>query len=118
MQKWDQAIPGGSIAAVQVVVNDAEIVKGDVRKLRAARAIAHRPDIIARGLQPFVDFDEPVLVELNAGQLETDSIGVRRSARRNQKVGTLDSALTLPVIRVDSDAIAGASLDLPNLGLK
>ena len=97
-------------------MNDAEVVKGDVRELRAARAIAHRPDILARSLQPFVDLDIAMLVELDAGQLETDSVGIRLSARRNQKIGTFDSAFAMLVIGVDSDAIARTSLDLANFG--
>src|SRR5208283_943038 len=116
--EWDQAILRGSIAAVQVVVNDAEVVISDVRELRAARAIAHSPNVIAGRLQPFVDLDEPVLVELDAGQLEPDSIGVRRSARRNQQVGAFDGAFAATAIHLDPDAIAGASLDLASLGSK
>ena len=57
-------------------------------------------------------------VEVDAGQFEIESIGVGLAACCNQKVGTFESAFTAPVIRVDLDAIAGAPLDLANLGLE
>jgi hypothetical protein len=49
-------------------VNDAEVVKRDVRELWATRAIAHRPDVLARSQQPVVHSDKAMLVELDAGQ--------------------------------------------------
>ena len=67
----DQAILGGPLPAVQVLVDDAEIIEGDVGELRTARAIAHCPDIRSAGLQPFVNLDVAVLVELHAGLFET-----------------------------------------------
>ncbi len=57
-----------------------------------------------------------MLVELDAGQLETDSIGVRLPARRDQKVCAFDRALPLRALCLDSDPMARASLDLMNLG--
>ena len=114
--EWHQPIFRASIAAVQVFVNDAEVVKCDVREHWAARAISHRPDIRGRGLQPVVDLDIAVLVELDAGQIETDSIRVRRPARRDQNVGTFDRAFVISAMDVDADLIAGMSIHLANFG--
>jgi hypothetical protein len=47
-------------------------------------------------------------------KIETDPIGIRRSARGDQEVGSFDTALPGPVVRVDSNQIARTSFDVAN----
>src|SRR5437879_12565265 len=58
----------------------AEIVDADVRELRATCHLADCPDAGRGGLQPLVDLDVSPVGELNAGQLQAESFGVRIAA--------------------------------------
>jgi len=58
----------------------AEIVDADVRELRATCDLADRPDAGRGGLQPLVDLDVSPVGELNAGQFQIESFGVRIAA--------------------------------------
>jgi hypothetical protein len=64
--EWHDAILRGSIAALQVVTHDSEVVVRDVCELRTARAIAHRPHVGCGRLQSVVYLDIATLVELDA----------------------------------------------------
>src|SRR2546426_7932607 len=61
--EWYEPVARRTVASVQVVADHTEIVEGDVRELRAARAITHRPNARRSGLQTLVDFDVPALVQ-------------------------------------------------------
>ena len=93
-------------------MHDAEIVISCMRKLRAAGAIAHRPDIGRGRPQPLVDLDIAVLVEFDASLLESDSAGVRHPARSDEKIGAFDNAFAIPVIHVNPNLLAGTSLNV------
>ena len=58
----------------------AEIVDADVRELGATCDLADRPDARRGGLQPLVDLDVSPVGELNAGQFQAESFGVRIAA--------------------------------------
>ena len=59
--------------AREVVPNDAKVVFGDVRELRASGALADGPYIGRAGLQPLVDCDVAARVELDPGDVEPDA---------------------------------------------
>src|SRR6266436_616694 len=67
----------------------AEIVDADVRELRATCDLADRPDARRGGLQPLVDLDVSPVGELNAGQFQAESFGVRIAACGDQYMTTL-----------------------------
>src|SRR5260370_4787874 len=100
-----EAILRGPIAAIQVVMHDTKVVIGGVRKVRAARTIAHRPNIGRGRLQPLVHLDIAMPIELDSGLLESDPIGVRRPARRGEESGTFDNSLVLSVLGIDPQAL-------------
>ena len=61
-------------------MDDAEIVDADVRELWATCDLAYRPDAGCGGLQPLVDLDVSPVGELNAGQFQAESFGIRIAA--------------------------------------
>src|SRR5260370_29516973 len=111
-----EAIHRGPSAAIQVVMHDTKVVIGGVRKVRAARTIAHRPNIGRGRLQPLVHLDIAMPIELDSGLLESDPIGVRRPARRDEEIGTFDNSLVLSVLGMDPDALGRTPLDPTDFG--
>src|SRR4029077_18509233 len=82
-----------------------------MQKIGAAGAIAHRPDMGSGCLQPLVDLDITVLVEFDSGLLESDSVGVCRPARSDEKIGAFENPLAILVPCVDPNLLAGTSLN-------
>jgi hypothetical protein len=77
----------------------------DVGELRAAGAIAHRPDVGCGRLQPVVDLDIATLVEFDAELLQSDSLRIRRPADGDKKIGTFDDPLTVRVFGVNANLL-------------
>ena len=77
----------------QIVPNDPEIVERHMRELRAAGALADRPDIGRARFQPFVDRDVATTVQSDAGHVEPDPGGVGNAPGRRQDVAALDGSL-------------------------
>ena len=75
---------GHAIAARQIVAHDAKIIEGDVREVRAARAIAHGPHIRRGGFEPLVHFDVTAISEFDAGEFQADAVGVGRAPAGDQ----------------------------------
>src|SRR6266436_5492179 len=84
----------------------AEIVDTDVRELRATGDLADRPDAGRAGLQPLVDLDVSPVSELNAGQFQTESFGVRIAACGDQYVTTLQDFLNSILLDDDTHRVA------------
>src|SRR5256884_7291980 len=84
----------------------AEIVDADVRELRATCDLADRPDAGRGGLQPLVDLDVSPVGELNAGQFQAESFGVRLSACGDQYVTTLQDFLNSILLDDDTHRVA------------
>jgi len=61
----------------------------DVRELRATGDFADRRDAGSGGLEPLIDLDVAPVGELNAGQFEAESFGVRIAACGDQYMTTL-----------------------------
>src|SRR5215813_12570042 len=81
-------------------MHDPEIVNADVGELRAARYLADRPNAGCRRLQAFIDFDVSTVGQLDAGQLQPKSLGVRSAACRHQHVTALQDLLR-PIVLDD-----------------
>jgi len=64
-----------------------------VGELRAARHLANRPNPRRRGLQPLIDLDVSAIGQFDAGQLQSDPLGIRSAARCNQQVAALQGFL-------------------------
>src|ERR1700751_1777702 len=75
----------------------AEIVDTDVRELRATGDLADRPDARRGSLQTLIDLEVSPVGELNAGQFQAESFGVRLAACGDPYMtayqGFLDSVL-------------------------
>src|SRR5207237_3337353 len=84
----------------------AEIVDADVRELRATCDLADRPDAGRGGLQPLVDLDVSPVGELNAGQFQAESFGVRLSACGDQYMTTLQDFLNSILLDDDTHRVA------------
>src|SRR5438477_882703 len=84
----------------------AEIVDADVRELRATCDLADRPDAGRGDLQPLVDLDVSPVSELNAGQFQTESFGVRIAACGDQYVTTLQDFLNSILLDDDTHRVA------------
>src|SRR5262249_25048260 len=83
-----------------------EVVLADVREVRAAGAVPHRPDALGRRPEPLVDLDVPFSVRLDTGLLQPDTVGVRRAAPGDEQVRPLDRAAA----RVEADGPARSPL--------
>src|SRR3981189_1720026 len=85
----------------------AEIVDADGRERGAAGGLADCPDAGGGGLQPLVDLDVSPVGELNAGQFQAKSFGVRIAARGNQYMTTLQDFLDSILLDDDTHRVAG-----------
>jgi hypothetical protein len=94
---WNQPTARAARASGQVVPDDPEVVRRHVRELRTPRAFTDGPDMGCTGLQPLVDANEAVSVQLDAGPVEADVGGVRDASSRDQDVATLKRLLTVRV---------------------
>src|SRR5580698_1206667 len=90
------------------------VVEADLRELGTLRTIANRPGDFCGCVPPLIDLDVTALVELNAGSIETDSVAVCLAAGRNEKIPTVESAISAQVIQIDSNASAGMCLEPAN----
>src|SRR3981189_169798 len=84
----------------------AEIVDADVRELRATCDLADRPDAWRGGLQPLVDLDVSPVGELNAGQFQAESVGVRIAACGDQYMTTVQDFLSSILLDDDTYRVA------------
>src|SRR5437588_10717145 len=84
----------------------AEIVDADVRELRATCDLADRPDAGRGGLQPLVDLDVSPVGQLNAGQFQAESFGVRIAACGDQYMTTVQDCLNSILLDDDTYRVA------------
>ena len=114
----NQPIARAAVATGQIVPDDPKVVDRDVRKLRAAGAFPDRPDIGRRRLQPVIDANVAVSVQLDAGLLEPDPGGIGNAPRRDQDVAALDLLLTGGRAHGEADFFAGSALHIEGLRLE
>jgi hypothetical protein len=78
---------GNAMTAQDIVVDDVEVIFGDVREVRAPGALAHCPDIGRGGFQALIHFDIPTVGGFDASEVQANTVGVGRATRRDQKIG-------------------------------
>jgi hypothetical protein len=113
-----QTAARAAVGTGQIVPGDPKIVDRDVSKLRAAGALADRPDIGRRRLQPVIDTDIAVCVQLDAGFLKPDAGGIGNAPCRGQDVAALDLLLARRRAHRQADAVARSALDSEGLRLE
>src|SRR5262249_27226893 len=98
-----------SAAAGKVVEHNAEVVLTSVRKVRAPGRFAGRPDVRRCRLQPVIDADVAARIDFDAGAIEMQSVGIRRSARRHENVGSFQRLLARARTDLKCDLLAQTS---------
>src|SRR5262249_12962168 len=88
-----EPIARAAVSSGQVVADNAKVITGDVREVRAARAVPHRPDAGRSGLQPLVDANISASIQFDAALLESDCLRVRNAPGRNENVAALELLL-------------------------
>src|SRR5439155_5653574 len=94
------------------------VVKGHVRKLRAAGTLTDCPDVACRRLKPVVDLDVSPRIQLHAGHLKPDPGSIGSTSGRNQDVTAGDDLLACGSSQVQTDGMSGSSLDPKRVGPK
>src|SRR5690242_4435888 len=84
----------------------AEIVDADMGELRASCDLANRPHPGCGGLEPLVDLDVAPVGQLNAGQFQAKSFGVRFAACGNQYMASLQDFLNTVLLDDDTHRVA------------
>src|SRR5215467_16229830 len=82
--EWNLPAACHMVPAVDIVANDLEIVEADVSELRPACYVADGPDSSGGRLKPLIDLHVSIACELDAGQLQSYAVCVRRAPRRRQ----------------------------------
>jgi hypothetical protein len=100
----------------EVVAHDPEVVEGRMGELRAAGALAHRPDPGHRRLEPLVDRHVAARTEFDPGELEADPFRVRRAAGGHEHVGAAENPLARRRPDMELHPFPGVALDRPRLG--
>ena len=92
-----EPIARAAVSPSQVVPDDAKVIAGHMRELRAAGAVPHGPHVGRRGLQPVVDANISARVQRDAGLLSPMScvFGTRPAATR----------MSLPSISCSPDGV-------------
>ncbi len=113
-EQAERHLPPGrhAVPAGEVVQHHAEVVDADMREVRAAGAVAYRPDVLCRGLEPLVYLDVSPLVRLDPGFLQTDAVGVRGAPPGDQEVRPLE----LAAFRTQANGLSGSPLDAKDGG--
>src|SRR5262249_32845113 len=96
--------------------DNAKVVAGDVRELRAARAIPHRPDVRRSGLQPLVDANISPSIQFDAALLESDPLRVWNAPCRDQNVAALKLPLAGLCAYRDPHLLSRSPVNVEDLG--
>ncbi len=75
------------MAAVEIIVDDAEIVFRSVREIRATGALSGGPHIGRGGFQAIVHSDVAVVADFDSRSLEANSHSVWRASKSNENIG-------------------------------
>jgi hypothetical protein len=96
-------------------VNDAEVVLGYVRKVRAACALSHCPYIRSRCFQAIIHLDVAALGHLDSRLVKADSLCVWRTPKRNKNVGSFYRSPAVFALNLQMNALSRNAFDVPNL---
>jgi len=86
----NNSVSRGPFSTSEIVADDSEIVEGNVRKLRAPGAFADRPDIWSGCFQAIIHLQVTELIQLDAGQIQSDSGGIGNTSGRDKDIAGLD----------------------------
>ena len=100
-----QAARGNAADAGEVVADHAEVVVGDVRKMRAAGAVAHSPYARRRGPESLVDLDEAPFIQFHTGGVQAYTFSIRDPAAGDKEVRTVDYLLRRVADSVESHGL-------------
>src|SRR5262245_10837779 len=111
-----EPIARAAVSSGQVVTDNAKVIAGDVRELRAARAIPHRPDVRRSGLQPLVDANISPSIQFDAALLESDPLRVWNAPCRDQNVAALELFLAGSCAYRDPHFLSRSPVNVEDLG--
>src|SRR5215468_12179682 len=112
----NQAIARVAVAAGEIVPDDAKVIRGCVRELRAAGAFADSPDVGRRRLQPLIDANVATSVQLDAGLFEPDAGGIGNASCRGQDIAALDLLLTRGRTHAKADLLSRSAVHTEGFG--
>src|SRR5262249_32648507 len=113
----NEATARAFVSSGQVLPNNAEVIAGYVRELRAPGTIAHGPHVGSSGLQSIVDGDEAAPVQRYAGLVEPDIPGVGPTPGREQNLTGLGFSLGGRRARTHTQVLAGTAMHVEHRGL-
>jgi hypothetical protein len=90
-------------------MHNSEIINADVCELRAARNFANRPNAGRGRLQAIVDLDVSAVGQLNAGQLQAESLCIRITACRHQYMTAVQYLLSSVLLDDDAHGVSRLS---------
>src|SRR5262249_12828167 len=90
--------------------NNAKIIDGYVREMRAPGTLADRPNIRRGRLQPLVDADIAASVRLDPGRVDTDPGRVGNPPRGDEKIARVYLPVAARRVQCDDDLVARAAL--------
>src|SRR5262245_39547660 len=111
-----EPIARAAVSSGQILTDNAKVVASDVRELRAARAIPHRPDVRRSGLQPLVDTDISPSIQFYAALLESDPLRVWNAPCRDQNVAALKLPLAASRAYRDPHFVSRSPVNVEDLG--
>src|SRR5262245_1592419 len=111
-----EPIACAAVSSGQVLTDDAKVVAGDVRELRAARAIPHRPDVRRSGLQPLVDANISPSIQFDAALLESDPLRVWNAPCSDQNVAAIKLLLAGSCAYRDPQLLSRSPVNVEDLG--
>src|SRR5215471_17816913 len=97
------------VATTDVVMEHAEIVKRDVRKLRTPRNLAESPYTFCGRFKPLVDLYVSTIGHFDTGQLESDICCVRRAACCDEQMTAFELFFRAVLFNNDFDCLTGLS---------
>src|SRR5262245_15894958 len=111
-----EPIARAAVSSGQILTDNAKVIAGDVRELRAARAIPHRPDVRRSGLQPLVDANISPSIQFDAALLESDPLRVWNASCRDQNVAALKVLLAGSRAYRDPHFLSRSPVNVEDLG--
>src|SRR5204863_1488825 len=92
-------------ATTEIVTEYPEIVKRDVRKLRAACNFAERPNTLGCCFQPLIDLNVSAICQFNASEFQSDICCVWSAARCDKQMTTLQRLFHTVLLNNNLDSL-------------
>ena len=85
------------MAASQIIPDNAKIIEGDMGEVRAAGAIADRPNVGHCGLQPLIDFNVTTFGQFDSCQFQANAFVIGSAAAGDEKMCAFQDYFARPV---------------------